>query len=383
MSAAPLPLPEAFRTVGGAIERRVRRVTGDGALAQRTAEELFVRFVVHGRAAGDPRARWNWIYRVATARALQLLGGEARPGGTAPGHPAAGPLPDMRALRALDEASQNAFVLARLDGLSAEEIAEVLGMDLAVVRRKLSEAETRPGMAPVPASPQHPSLLALERDREAATAHVAACAPCQATLATLEDQAGAFAAATPEVLARVSSALRAERERQAPRTNWRRIFFMSSAFIIVSAMAFVVARPRAVKPEQLPFRGPITAARLKAAGLQITVRRGDQILTLAPGAPSRIGDRFHFRVRAEGPRYLEVLIHGPGGEARLYPAAGTMAAPVMPGQTLDRDYLVEGPLAAPGKALWIMGRFSEHPFPLDTPSVPAVETVPVRVDLEP
>jgi len=148
-------------------------------------------------------------------------------------------------------------------------------------------------------------------------------------------------------------------------------------------MAFVVARPRAVKPEQLPFRGPITAARLKAAGLQITVRRGDQILTLAPGAPSRIGDRFHFRVRAEGPRYLEVLIHGPGGEARLYPAAGTMAAPVMPGQTLDRDYLVEGPLAAPGKALWIMGRFSEHPFPLDTPSVPAVETVPVRVDLEP
>jgi DNA-directed RNA polymerase specialized sigma24 family protein len=382
MSAAPLPLPEAFRTVGGAIDRRVRRLTGDGALAQRTAEELFVRFVVHGRAAGDARVRWNWIYRVATARALQLLEAEARPGGASPGHPAAGPLPDMRALRALDEASQNALVLARLDGLPAEEIAEVLGIDLALVRRKLSEADAR--LVTAPASPQHPSLLALERDREAAATHVATCAACQATVAELDDQARAFAAAvTPEVLNRVASALRAERERQAPRTNWRRIFFMSSAFVIVSVMAFVVARPRAVKPEQLPFRGPITAARLKAAGLQITVRRGDQILALAPGAPSRIGDRFHFRVRAEGPRYLEVLIHGPGGEARLYPATGTTAAPVTPGQTLDRDYLVEAPLAAPGKALWIMGRFSEHPFPLDTPSVPDVETVPVRVDLEP
>ena len=72
-----------------------------------------------------------------------------------------------------------------------------------------------------------------------------------------------------------------------------------------------------------------------------------------------------------------------GGEARLYPASGTTAAPVRPGQTLDRDYMLEAPLAAPGKALWIMGRFSEHPFPLDTPSVADVETVPVRVDLEP
>ena len=382
MSGAQLPLPEAFRTVGGAIQRRVQRVTGDAVLAQRAAEELFVRFVVHGRAAGDPRARWNWIYRVATARALQALGADARPGGPSPGPPAAGPLPDMRALRAFDEAAQNAFVLARLDGLTAEEIAEVLGVELALVQRKLGDVDARQGVTPANAG--HPSLLALERDRDAVAPHVAACAACQATVAALDEQARAFAAtATPEAVARVASALRLERERQAPRTNWRRIFIMSGAFIVVSVMAFVVARPRAVKPEQLPFKGPITTARLKAAGLQITVRRGDEILALAPGAPSRMGDRFHFRVRAEGPRYLELLIHGPGGEARLYPATGTTAAPVKPGQTLDRDYLVEAPLAAPGKALWIMGRFSEHPFPLDTPSVADVETVPVRVDLEP
>jgi len=382
MSGAPLPLPEAFRTVGGALERRVRRVTGDAAVAARAAEELFVRFVVHGRVAGDARARWNWIYRVATARALQLLADGARPGGPAPSHPASGPLPDARALRVLDEAARSAVVLARLDGLSADEIAEVLGVDAALVRRKLSDAEARLG--PAPASSEHPSLLALERYRDALAAHLAGCQACRATLATQDEEARAFAAAaTPDVIARVATALRVERERQGPRTNWRRIFYMSSAFVIVSVMAFVVARPRAVKPEQLPFKGPITAARLKAAGLQITVRRGDEILALAPGAPSRMGDRFHFRVRAEGPRYLELVIHGPGGEARLYPAAGTMAVPVKPGQTLDRDYAVEAPLAVPGKALWIMGRFSEHPFPLDTPSVADVETVPVRVDVEP
>ncbi len=54
-----------------------------------------------------------------------------------------------------------------------------------------------------------------------------------------------------------------------------------------------------------------------------------------------------------------------------------------PGETLDRDFVVEAPLAAPGKTLWIVGRFAEHPFPLDAAAVPDVEIVPVRVDLEP
>jgi hypothetical protein len=311
-----------------------------------------------------------------------MLGDDSRPNGPAPSHPAVGSLPAVRALRPLDETAQNAVVLARLDGLSIGEIAEVLGLESDLVRRKLHDADARLGGWP--GAGEHPSLLALERDREAVAAHLAACAACRAAAQTLDGEARAFAdAVTPETVARLSAALRAERARQAPRTNWRRIFWMSAAFVAITVMAFAVARPRAVKPEQLPFRGPVTAARLKAAGLQITVRRGDQILALAPGAPSRMGDRFHFRVRAEGPRYLELLVHGPGGEARLYPVTGTMAVPVTPGQTLDRDYLVDAPLAAPGKALWIVGRFSEHPFPLDTPSVPDVETVPVRVDLEP
>jgi len=382
MSGAPLPLAEAFRTVGGAIERRVRRVTGDAATAQRAAEELFVRFVVHGRVAGDVPRRWAWIYRVATARALQTLADDAIPGGPVPPHPAPGPLPTMRALRALDEATQDAVVLARLDGLAAQEIAEVLGLELALVRRKLDDAAARLGAGP-PTAAVHPSLLALERDPQAVAGHLADCSSCRAATDALAAEDRAFAAAiTPEVIARLSAALRDERARQPPRTNWTRIFWMSTAFVVITVLAFVVARPRQLKPEQLPFRGPVTAARLKAAGLQITARRGDEILALAPGVPSRIGDRFHFRVRAEGPRYLELRVQGPGGEARIYPFTGTTAVPVKPGQTLDRDYLVAPPLAAPGQSLWLVGRFSEHPFPLDTANVPDIEVVPVRVDLE-
>ena len=243
---------------------------------------------------------------------------------------------------------------------------------------------TRAWGAPEPAGGPHPSLLAMERARDEAAAHAADCAVCREAIAALDAAARDFdAAVTPEVLARVGRALRDERARHAPGPGWRRALWMTGAFVVITVLAFVVARPRAVKPEQLPFRGPVTAARLKAAGLEITVHRGDEVLALAPGALSRLGDRFHFRVRAEGPRYLELLAQGPGGEARIYPVEGQLAAPVMPRQTLDRDYVIAAPLAVPGKALWIVGLFAEHPFPLGARGVPGVETVPVRVDLEP
>lgn len=384
MPGAPRPLPDAFRDVGGAIARRVARVTGSADDAQRAAEELFVRLVTSARGTGDARVREAWIFRVATAWSLKRLPEEARPGGPAPGPPAAGPLPPMRALRALDEAAWNAVVLARLDGLSPDEIAEVLGLDAALVRRKLREADARLGAAPAGARGPHPSLLAMERERDAALAHAADCAACRDALAELDAAARTFdARVTPEVVARVGRALRDERNRLAPGPGWRRVLWMTGAFIVITVLAFVVARPREVKPEQLPFRGPVTAARLKAAGLEITVHRDDEVVALAPGALSRLGDRFHFKVRAEGPRFLELVAEGPGGEARIFPVGGQMAAPVKPRQTLDQDYVVAAPLAVPGKALWIVGRFAEHPFPLGARDVPGIETVPVRVDLEP
>ncbi|HEY4187170.1 MAG TPA: sigma-70 family RNA polymerase sigma factor [Polyangia bacterium] len=382
MSTAAQPLPDAFRSLGGALYRRVLLVTGDEAQAMRAAEALFVRFVVHGRGPHDERGRWSWIYRVATAHALSLLAAETRPGGWASTSEGAPALPSMRVLRAFDGATQNIVVLSRLDRLSAGEIAEVLGLDEELVRRRLTEARaSNPGSSE---ASTHPSRYALDRERAAHEEHLAGCGTCRADVEAAAATARAFdARVTPETVAGVSAALREERARSSSRPRWNRLFWMGGAFIVITVMAFVVARPKEIKPEQLPFKGPITASRLKAAGLQITVHRGTEVLSLAPGSPSRLGDRFHFRVRTEGPRYLELRVQGPGGDARLFPATGTTSVAVAPGQTLDQDYVVAAPQAVAGKALWIIGRFAEHPFPLDSPTVPELEIVPVRVDIEP
>ena len=396
MLGAPQPLSQAFRDVGAAIHGRVRRVAGDEAEALRAAEALFVRLVVHGRLAGDTRARWAWIYRVATAHGLRALADGARPGGEVPEPPAASAVPLMRELREVDEATQNIVVLTALDGLPVEEVAEVLALEPTLVRRKLEAWAARggpgegaragggPGVSP--GVEGHPSLFALQRDRAALAGHVVACPSCRAIVDGFDVRARQFAdGVTPATLERVARDLRAERAKNASNPRWARILWMTGAFVVITVMAFVVARPREIKPEQLPFRGPITASRLKAAGLQITVRRGSEVLALAPGQPSRIGDRLHFRVRAEGPRYLELRAQGPGGETRIFPADGKTAALVAPGETLNRDFVVDGPLAVAGRALWIVGRFAPHAFPLDALGVPSadLELVPVRLDLEP
>src|SRR5213592_3238191 len=105
---------ELHRTVGAAIAARLRRILGgDEARARAEAEVLLVRFYVRFvvRRQGDwrdERARWAWIYRVATTHALRLLDAGARPGASV-----GATLPTMQALRKLDEAAQAAVVLAR------------------------------------------------------------------------------------------------------------------------------------------------------------------------------------------------------------------------------------------------------------------------------
>ena len=114
------------------------------------------------------------------------------------------------------------------------------------------------------------------------------------------------------------------------------------------------------------------------------VRRGTDVGAFVPGATSRLGDRLHFRVRTDGPRYLGLRVRGPAKQQLwLYPAEGEQAVLVKPGQALDRDYILEPPLAAPGRTLYVEGFFAERPFVLDGKPQPDIELSPVRLDIEP
>lgn len=380
-----------LRAAGRALFRRVWRVTRDDARSIEAARALFVRLLVHARAnLTDERARWAWIYRAGTNRGLQLLAATGRPGGDAPGAPARAPLPPMSVLRGFDEATQNAVVLSELEGLSVEEIAEVLRQPVAAVDRKLAawrEAEAkRTGAAAPPseAGGPHPSVFALDREREAHAAHLADCADCRARLEEAELTGATFAtsldAATEQ---RLFEQVRAELKALRSGIRWKRILFMTGSLVAIGVLAFAVTKPRDPKPGELPFKGG-TASREKAAGLQVTVRRGTDVGAFVPGATSRLGDRLHFRVRTVGPRYFGLRVRGPGKQqTQVFPVEGNQAVLVQPGQALGREYVVEAPLAAPGRTLYVEGFFAERPFVLDGKPDPDIELVPVRLDIEP
>jgi len=380
-----------LRTVGGALFGRVWRITRDEARASEAARSLFVRLLVHARAhLGDERARWAWIYRAGTNRGLQLLPPSASPGGQAPGAPARAPLPTMSILRGFDEATQNAVVLSELDGLSVDEIAEVLRQPAANIRRKLAEwraaEQQRTGAVSRPETNggPHPSVFALARDRAAHATHLEGCAVCRAVLDEVEAAGARFTssldAATEQRLLRQ---VNAEVKALSSGIRWKRILFMTGSLVVITVLAFAVTKPREPRPGELPFSGG-TASRAKKAGLQISVRRGTDVGAFVPGATSRLGDRLHFRVRTDGPRYFGLRVRGPAKQQlRLYPAEGEQAVLVKPGQALDRDYILEPPLAAPGRTLYVEGFFAERPFVLDGMPHPDIELVPVRLDIEP
>jgi DNA-directed RNA polymerase specialized sigma24 family protein len=410
VSTAPGPgVEELFRSVGGAIHRRLAEVAGDDEVRTRAdAQVLFVRFYVRfvvRRAADlrDDAVRWAWIYRVATIHGLRSLADGARPGqraaplGSGPASAPSGPsppLPTMQALRAFDEATQAIVVLAWLDRLSAPEIAEVLELSPDLVRRRLAEARRKgleiPAAAVTPGGTEqaaHPSRFALDRDRDRpgppVAVHLTTCAACRDAAQLAGRVAAAFApSVTAEEVEGVARAVRVEKARLAAGPRWKRIFWLGGALVVITVMAFAVARPHDPKPNELPFRGNGSASRARAAGLEITSRRGSDVGVLAPGMFSRIGDQLHFRVRAEGPRYLEVRVRGPKDKLRLYPASGSVAARVVPGQALDRDYVIDAPVALRGRWLVIEGLFSEHEFALDQPPGRDVEVVPARIDVE-
>jgi hypothetical protein len=146
--------------------------------------------------------------------------------------------------------------------------------------------------------------------------------------------------------------------------------------LAVCALALLVARPQTLPRGEVPYAGLKGASRVKASGIQITVRRDETTRALDPETQLRVGDRLLFRVRTERPRFLELRAKQAGSaEVRLFPGDAPQALLVNPGQALDRGFDVTTATGAIG----ITARFADHPFPVDQPPGPDVEVVPVRI----
>jgi hypothetical protein len=358
---------------------------------------LFVRFLVHGNAQGlDARGRWNWIYRVVTSHSLRQLADDVRPGALALG-PDAGPdasLPEMRVLRRMDETTQSIAVLAGLDGLTNAEIAEVLGLgDERIQRGIVAAGALAAGRAREPRpdeQPAHPSMLSLDRDRALNAEHLLTCERCRKIVDDGDRLTARFAGAiAPTAIPRVAAAVRAERAREASGLRWKRLAWLGGGLALVCGLALVVARPRSPDRGDIPYAGLKGASRAQAAGIQISLGHGAEVRPLDPTTTVAPGDRLFFRVRAERPRYLELRVRDPDGDRRLFPVGGGDAVLVRPGQALGAAYLVSTAgsageakeRTAHGGKIWIVGLFSDQPFPLDRPPGPDVEVLPVRIDV--
>ena len=374
-------------------------ILDNDSAAQKSADELFVRYVAYrdkGDLRRDPKAQqtgvgaarseWLWLFRVATHHALGLMDDAAIPGGDQITVAARRPLPSVGELRRLDELNANARVLVDLDGLGKDEVIEVLG-------RLPARWEPPRG---VDGEPPHPSRLRLLAESEAPeiVAHTNTCAVCASAQQQSFQWASAFAARIgPEDIARMTATVTAARARP-PKHRARQAVIVTVSLLAVCALALSVARPKTPRKGEAPYAGMKGASLVKASGIQISLRRDDDVKSLGPETPIHTGDRLLFRVRAERPRFLELRVRQEQGkkadsastqerptettsDVRIFPVGVEQALLVNPRQAIDRDFLVT---ATEGTVL-VVASFADHPFPVDSPPGPDVEVVPVRIPL--
>jgi RNA polymerase sigma-70 factor (ECF subfamily) len=146
-------LDDAYRRWGGLIYRRCLKLLGDAAAAEDATQEVFVRLMQHiGRLSpqkGHAEGYLAWIYRVATNHCLNVLRDGAR---LEVREPASLPeLPDEsgaerfaardlsgKLLRRFDQETRAIAVLSLVDGMSRDEVAEVLSLSRKTVGKKLA-----------------------------------------------------------------------------------------------------------------------------------------------------------------------------------------------------------------------------------------------------
>jgi RNA polymerase sigma-70 factor (ECF subfamily) len=144
----------SYRRYFPLIRAKCRRMLGDAAEADDVAQETFVRFW-RSSFAGDARRGTAFIYKICTRLAIDRMREKARrQGGDAdvdelplPGAGTDELLAVRRQLlilsRRLPESELEVALLSRLDRLTHEEIAEVLGVSDRTVRRSLKRFDGR------------------------------------------------------------------------------------------------------------------------------------------------------------------------------------------------------------------------------------------------
>ena len=142
-------LDDAYRRWGGQIYRRCLKLLGDGAAAEDATQEVFVRLMQHAGRLSPEGGYLAWIYRVATNHCLNVLRDGARlqicPTDALPEQGQSGPAEGLatrelgvRLLRRFDEETRTIAVLSLVDGMSRDEVAEVMSLSRKTVGRKLA-----------------------------------------------------------------------------------------------------------------------------------------------------------------------------------------------------------------------------------------------------
>jgi len=130
-------------------------------------------------------------------------------------------------------------------------------------------------------------------------------------------------------------------------------------------LAVLVGRSHIPNPTVSPYVGKRGGSLSKSAGLLIRYRRGEEVRAADPHTALHPGDVLDFKVRAEGPTYLEVRFRDGSEPPRtIFPPAGVTTTPqVLPGQALPAVETI-GPAA--GKVV-VTAIFSDQARAVGTP----------------
>jgi RNA polymerase sigma-70 factor (ECF subfamily) len=142
---------DLYRTYGGIVYARCRRILGDAQAAEDAAQETFLRLHRHFDRMPDSVEMLRWIYRVATNYCLNQIRDARRRRALAdqwswheaPCEPNVGLLEMRELMSRVPEKLRNVAWLRYVDGMDQEEVAGVLGISRRTVVTRLAEFNLR------------------------------------------------------------------------------------------------------------------------------------------------------------------------------------------------------------------------------------------------